>query len=268
MRTERDMKAKEAAAHLVVVEEKAKRVDKLESQMVLLEMDKDNLKKEVGRLKDIIEQNGDKDSLSPIRVKEVGARDSAGKLNFMTRSNRNMGLLNKPSNRVSAPLAGLIGVQGLKKTQNNLGVIGQLSGAGGSAPPKGTTMIGKKQNRQISAIMPKGKINMLAQSMRTGGITTNITDGDSDSDEMFEPPSNVLFNRAARLSVWSRSDVEGMIIDGHSSDASDDVSIKRLSDNESFTGRSSRNSIANMSRGSMSSSGSKGIRNFLGGKFK
>lgn len=55
---------------------------------------------------------------------------------------------------------------------------------------------------------------------------------------MFEPPSNDLFNRAARLSVWSRSDVEGMIVDGHSSDGSDDVSIKRLSDNESFTGRS------------------------------
>lgn len=58
---------------------------------------------------------------------------------------------------------------------------------------------------------------------------------------MFEPPSNDLFNRAARLSVWSRSDVEGMMVDGHSSggsDDSDDVSIKRLSDGDSFTGRS------------------------------
>ena len=32
--------------------------------------------------------------------------------------------------------------------------------------------------------------------------------------------------------------------------------------------RSGKNSIAGMSRGSFSSQGSKGIRNFLGGKFK
>ena len=38
------MKEKEAAAHLAMVEEKAKRVDELERQMVLLNMDKDKLK--------------------------------------------------------------------------------------------------------------------------------------------------------------------------------------------------------------------------------
>jgi len=46
------MKENEAAAHLKMVEEKAKRVDQLESQMVLLNMDKDKLKIELGRLTD------------------------------------------------------------------------------------------------------------------------------------------------------------------------------------------------------------------------
>ena len=44
IKLERDMKEKEAAAHLAMVEEKAKRVDELERQMVLLNMDKDKLK--------------------------------------------------------------------------------------------------------------------------------------------------------------------------------------------------------------------------------
>lgn len=52
MKLERDMKEKETAAHLVMVEEKAKRVDELERKMVLLEMDKDKLKFEVNRLTD------------------------------------------------------------------------------------------------------------------------------------------------------------------------------------------------------------------------
>jgi len=85
-----------------------------------------------------------------------------------------------------------------------------------------------------------------------------------------KPPANDFYKSAARLSIWSKSDIDG-IIDGQSeSDNSNDVSIRRLSDNDSFTGRSQRssnNSIAGMSRGSMSSTGSKGIRNFLGGKF-
>ena len=87
----------------------------------------------------------------------------------------------------------------------------------------------------------------------------------------FIPPQNDFYKQAARLSVWSKSDMEGFIVDGNSeSDESADVSIRRLSDNSSFAGksqRSSRNSIASMSKGSFSSQGSKGIRNFLGNKF-
>ena len=46
--------------------------------------------------------------------------------------------------------------------------------------------------------------------------------------------------------------------------------MHRLGADSSFNGsqRSASNSIAGLSRGSMSSTGSKGIRNFLGGKFK
>ena len=61
------------------------------------------------------------------------------------------------------------------------------------------------------------------------------------------------------------------IVDGYSSEASDDCDIKRLSHGDSFDGRSQRsrtNSIAGMSRGSKNSQGSRGIRNFLGDKFK
>jgi len=50
MKHERDMKEKEAAAHLAMVEEKAKRVDVLEGQLLLLDMDKDKLKKEINIL--------------------------------------------------------------------------------------------------------------------------------------------------------------------------------------------------------------------------
>ncbi len=52
MKLERDIKEKEAAAHLALVEEKAKRVDELEKQMVLLNMDKEKLKQEVNSLSD------------------------------------------------------------------------------------------------------------------------------------------------------------------------------------------------------------------------
>ena len=52
IKLEKEMKENEAAAHLKMVEEKAKRVDQLESQMVLLNMDKDKLKIELGRLTD------------------------------------------------------------------------------------------------------------------------------------------------------------------------------------------------------------------------
>lgn len=91
---------------------------------------------------------------------------------------------------------------------------------------------------------------------------------DDDMMSEFQPPANDFYNRAARLSVWSRSDVEDFIVDGHSEDQSDSSgSVRRLSDNDSFAGRSNNNSMAGLSRGSMSSTGSKGIRNFLGGKF-
>ena len=56
MKIERDIKEKEAAAHLALVEEKAKRVDQLERQMALLEMDKDRLKAELGKLNDEMKQ--------------------------------------------------------------------------------------------------------------------------------------------------------------------------------------------------------------------
>ena len=52
MRLEKDMKEREAAEHLAEVESKAKRVDELEKQMVLLNMDKDKLKAENNKLTD------------------------------------------------------------------------------------------------------------------------------------------------------------------------------------------------------------------------
>ena len=95
-----------------------------------------------------------------------------------------------------------------------------------------------------------------------------------DEDDMmseFAPPANDFYNKAARLSIWERDDSSNgaqnvQIVDGHSSDQSDDVSVKRLSDNDSF-GKRSNNSMAGLSRGSFTSTGSKGIRNFLGSKF-
>lgn len=65
-------------------------------------------------------------------------------------------------------------------------------------------------------------------------------------------------------------DLPPQFVDGNSSDGSADVSIKRLSEDDSFgigSMRSGQNSIAGMSRGSFTSQGSRGIRNFLGGKF-
>ena len=52
MRLEKDLKEREAAEHLHEVEEKAKRVDELEKQMAVLNMEKDKLKLENGRLAD------------------------------------------------------------------------------------------------------------------------------------------------------------------------------------------------------------------------
>lgn len=42
---------------------------------------------------------------------------------------------------------------------------------------------------------------------------------DDDMMSEFQPPANDFYNRAARLSVWSRSDVpDDFIVDGHSED--------------------------------------------------
>lgn len=136
-----------------------------------------------------------------------------------------------------------------------------------SAAPKLT--VNNVDRAKVSTNLPKGTLsNILAQSQRAGGKK----DDDSDDDMMsvFAPPANDFYNKVNRLSIWSKSDVDDFIIDGHSSEASDDCDIKRISDEDSFTGRSQRssqNSIAGMSRGSMSSTGSKGIRNILGSKF-
>ena len=110
-----------------------------------------------------------------------------------------------------------------------------------------------------------------------GGVPED--DANFDFDDLiseFVPPANDFYNQAARLSCWSRSMAGGeeevgapVILDGHSSDGSNDVSIRKLSDNDSFNGsqRSGANSIAGLSRGSASSAGGRGIRNFLGSKF-
>lgn len=103
--------------------------------MVLLEMDKDNFKRELGRLKDLLDQNGGGKELSPIRggaaAMGIGGSTAGGPFNMMARSNRNMSTLNKANNRISAPLGGLTG---FKKPAANLPTIGQLN----SAPPRGS----------------------------------------------------------------------------------------------------------------------------------
>jgi hypothetical protein len=47
---EKEMKEKEASDHLKVVEEKAARVDLLEKRLVLLEMDKEKLNRELNQM--------------------------------------------------------------------------------------------------------------------------------------------------------------------------------------------------------------------------
>ena len=169
----------------------------------------------------------------------------------VSQTDRKRNLTNKKSNRVSAPLGAPMGLM-----QKNI-----------SAAPKLT--VNNVERTKVSTNLPKGTLsNILAQSQRAGGKK----DDDSDDDMMsvFAPPANDFYNKVNRLSIWSKSDVDDFIIDGHSSEASDDCDIKRISDEDSFTGRSQRssqNSIAGMSRGSMSSTGSKGIRNILGSKF-
>lgn len=112
--------------------------------------------------------------------------------------------------------------------------------------------------------------NSLGVSNRMSGKVPTFQNNDDDNESMFNPPANDFYKKAARLSVWSKSDADQFIIDGHSSsDESSEGSVRRLSDNSSFNGsqRSASNSIAGLSKGSFTSQGSKGIRNFLGGKF-
>lgn len=57
----------------------------------------------------------------------------------------------------------------------------------------------------------------------------------------FIPPVNDFYNKAAKLSMWDRSDSNDenvQIVDGFSSEESSGLSIKRLSENDSFAGRS------------------------------
>ena len=102
------MKEKEAAAHLALVEEKAKRVDELEKKMVLLNMDKDKLKLEVNRLSDQM-SSGQPGGGSV-------AKAAFGGMNMLTATTRQMGgaiggLGNKANIRFSAPLGALGGIQ-------------------------------------------------------------------------------------------------------------------------------------------------------------
>ena len=60
IKMEKDLKEKEAKTHLAEIETKAARVDELEKQHVLLEMDKDRLKVENGRLIDQLRATGNK----------------------------------------------------------------------------------------------------------------------------------------------------------------------------------------------------------------
>lgn len=163
----------------------------------------------------------------------------------------------KNPNRQSAPLDGLLG---LKANSGS-----EIKGLNPNRPKFG----------QANAFAVKGPINSMAQSQRTTGgnggknSSVNMAGKDDDMVSEFQPPANDFYNRARQLSVWSKSEIEDFIVDGHSSEdqsESDDVSIRRLSDNDSFAGKS-QSSMAGLSRGSMSSTGSKGIRNFLGGKF-
>lgn len=129
--------------------------------MVLLEMDKDNFKREIGRLKDILEQEGERKELSPIRAaggNNLSGGKAGGGINMLARSGRNMTSFNRVNNRTSAPLGGLMGIQGLKKP-GNLPAIGQIN----SAPPK-SNYGGKTNNRQSAQAMPNGKINLMAHS--------------------------------------------------------------------------------------------------------
>ena len=97
-----------------MVEEKAKRVDELESKMVLLEMDKDKLKFEVNRMTDQL-----------VGQLDSGLQDNGGKtknnlhvmgLNSLAMSSRmRNATTHGKNNRISAPLGGLIGLQQNKK---------------------------------------------------------------------------------------------------------------------------------------------------------
>ena len=102
IKVEKDLKEKEAAAHLEEVEKKAARVDELEKQHVLLEMDKDRLKMENGKLIDQLRSTGNKVNTEFLRANDRAATLFGGKKD-----------LNKYSNRQSAQVGGVPGLSSL-----------------------------------------------------------------------------------------------------------------------------------------------------------
>ena len=118
-----------------------------------------------------------------------------------------------------------------------------------------------------SNMLPKGPLNPLLASGKQP--ITGPTLRESGDISHFQPPANDFYNKAERLSIWSKSDAQNLFIDAHSESGSDmdDVSVRKLSENESFVSKARTNSIAGMSQGSFASSASKSIRSRLGGKF-
>ena len=49
-------------------------------------------------------------------------------------------------------------------------------------------------------------------------MPANINNDDDDAESMFNPPANDFYNKAARLSLWSKSDAEAFLVDGKSDD--------------------------------------------------
>lgn len=67
--------------------------------------------------------------------------------------------------------------------------------------------------------MRQQPMNMLGATQRMKDkVPANVINDDEDLESMFNPPANDFYNKAARLSLWSKSDVDGFLIDGKSSD--------------------------------------------------
>lgn len=89
IRSEKEQKEKEAADHLEEIEQKASRVDELEKQHVLLNMDKDKLKKEnAGLIKQLME-SGNKANIEFVKAGD--------KVNMFFEEKRNLNKYNRMS---------------------------------------------------------------------------------------------------------------------------------------------------------------------------